>query len=118
MLGAFRPAEAGPRGAAARIGVAALLACIGLSWTAGATDAFATYGTVKITKVNEGGDPADSFHFNSSTQINKYGGFDLKGGESYTSSTVHANAGYYDAPAYTVSEPASDKYELKSINCS
>jgi hypothetical protein len=116
MLGAFRPAEAGPRGAAARIGLAALLACIGLSWTAGATDAFATDGTVKITKVNEGGDPADSFRFDSSTQIN-YGGFDLKGGQSFTSTTVHANAGYYDAPAYTVSEPANDKYELKSIYC-
>ena len=95
MLGAFRSADAGPRGAAARIGLAALLACIGLTWTAGATSAFATYGTVKITKVNDGGDPADSFHFNASTAIKSTGGFDLKGGESYSSSTVHANAGAY-----------------------
>jgi hypothetical protein len=118
MLGAFRSADAGPRGAAARIGLAALLACIGLTWTAGATSAFATYGTVKITKVNEGGDPADSFHFNASTAIKSTGGFDLKGGESYSSSTVHANAGAYSAAAYNVSEPASDKYELKSLVCS
>ena len=118
MLGAFRSADAGPRGAAARIGLAALLACIGLTWTAGATSAFATYGSVKITKVNEGGDPADSFHFNASTAIKSTGGFDLKGGESYSSSTVHANAGAYNAAAYNVSEPANDKYELKSLVCS
>jgi len=118
MLGAFRSADAGPRGAAARIGLAALLACIGLTWTAGATSAFATYGSVKITKVNEGGDPADSFHFNASTAIKSTGGFDLKGGESYSSSTVHANAGAYSAAAYNVSEPANDKYELKSLVCS
>ena len=118
MLGAFRSADAGPRGAAARIGLAALLACIGLTWTAGATSAFATYGSVKITKVNEGGDPVDSFHFNASTAIKSTGGFDLKGGESYSSSTVHANAGAYNAAAYNVSEPSNDKYELKSLVCS
>jgi hypothetical protein len=118
MLGAFRSADAGPRGAAARIGLAALLACIGLTWTAGATSAFATYGTVKITKVNEGGDQTDSFHFNASTAIKSTGGFDLKGGESYSSSTVHANAGTYNAAAYNVSEPSSDKYSLKSLVCS
>jgi hypothetical protein len=118
MLGAFRSADAGPRGAAARIGLAALLACIGLTWTAGATSAFATYGTVKITKINDGGDPADSFHFNASTAIKSTGGFDLKGGESYSSSTVHANAGAYNAAAYNVSEPSNDKYELKSLVCS
>ena len=118
MLGAFRSADAGPRGAAARIGLAALLACIGLTWTAGATSAFATYGTVKITKINDGGDPADSFHFNASTAIKSTGGFDLIGGGSYSSSTVHANAGAYNAAAYNVSEPANDKYELKSLVCS
>ena len=118
MLGAFRSAEAGPRGAAARIGLAALLACVGLTWTAGATSAFATYGTVKITKVNEGGDQTDSFHFNASSAIKSTGGFDLKGGESYSSSTVHANAGAYNAAAYNVSEPSSDKYSLKSLVCS
>ena len=110
MLGAFRSADAGPRGAATRIGLAALLACIGLTWTAGATSAFATYGTVKITKVNEGGDQTDSFHFNASTAIKSTGGFDLKGGQSYSSSTVHANTGAYaGAGAYTVSETADDR---------
>ena len=124
MLGAFRPAEAGPRGAAARIGLAALLACIGLSWTAGATDAFATYGTVKITKVNENGDAADLFHFTAPSAIKSSGAFDLKGGQTYSTSTVHANAGSYDYIApYTITEPASasgsanDKYELKGIDC-
>ncbi len=119
MLGAFRSADAGPRGAATRIGLAALLACIGLTWTAGATSAFATYGTVKITKVNEGGDQTDSFHFNASTAIKSTGGFDLKGGQSYSSSTVHANTGAYaGAGAYTVSETADADYDLRDIACS
>jgi predicted Rdx family selenoprotein len=119
MLGAFRSADAGPRGAATRIGLAALLACIGLTWTAGATSAFATYGTVKITKVNEGGDQTDSFHFNASTAIKSTGGFDLKGGQSYSSSTVHANTGAYaGVGAYTVSETADADYDLRDIACS
>ena len=63
--------------------------------------------------------PADSFHFNASTAIKSTGGFDLKGGESYSSSTVHANTGAYDAAGPTPSsEPANDKYELKSLVCS
>src|SRR3954454_12140247 len=85
MLGAFRSAHAGPRSAAARIGLAALLACVGLTWTAGASSAFATYGTVSITKKNVGGDAADVFHFNASDQI-KAGGFDLIGDGNYTNS--------------------------------
>ena len=115
MLGAFRSAHAGPRSAAARVGLAALLACIGLTWTAGATSAFATYGTVSITKKNVGGDAADLFHFDAPSAI-KAGGFDLKGGETYTNSHVLYNTSKY-AQAYTVSEPASDKYTLKSIDC-
>jgi prealbumin domain-containing protein len=115
MLGAFRSAHAGPRSAAARVGLAALLACIGLTWTAGASSAFATYGTVSITKKNVGGDAADLFHFDAPSAI-KAGGFDLKGGETYTNSHVVYNTSRY-AQAYTVSEPASDKYTLKSIDC-
>jgi prealbumin domain-containing protein len=126
MLGAFRSADAGPRGAAARIGLAALLACIGLTWTAGATSAFATYGTVKITKINEGGDPADSFHFTASKAIDAAGGFDVLSGKTYSSGkVVHDNTGSYSTlGAYTVTEPATDtsgangKYDLKSISCS
>src|SRR4051794_10671289 len=121
MLGAFRSAHAGPRSAAARIGLAALLACIGLTWTAGASSALATYGTVSITKKNVGGDKADVFHFDSPAAI-KYGGFDLIGGQTYSNSKVEFNtsknyAGTYTKAAYTVSEPASDKYTLKSIDC-
>ena len=115
MLGAFRSAHAGPRSAVARVGLAALLACVGLTWTAGASSAFATYGTVSITKKNVGGDAADVFHFNAPSAI-KTGGFDLIGGQTYTNSRVEYNTGTYGTP-YTVSEPASDKYELKSIDC-
>ena len=118
MLGAFRSADAGPRGAAARIGLAALLACIGLTWTAGATSAFATYGTVKITKVNEGGDPADSFHFNASTAIKSTGGFDLKGGESVLELDRPRERRRLQRRRVQRVEPANDKYELKSIVCS
>src|SRR4051795_7968862 len=115
MLGAFRSAHAGPRSAAARIGLAALLACVGLTWTAGASSAFATYGTVSINKKNVGGDATDLFHFDAPSAI-KAGGFDLKGGETYTNSHVVYNTRTY-AQAYTVSEPARDKYTLKSIDC-
>ena len=115
MLGAFRSAHAGPRSTVARVGLAALLACVGLTWTAGASSAFATYGTVSITKKNVGGDPADVFHFNAPSAI-KTGGFDLIGGQTYTNTRVEYNTGTYGS-AYTVSEPASDKYELKRIDC-
>jgi len=88
-----------------------------VSWTAGASSAFATYGTVKIKKVNEGGDQTDVFHFDAPPAI-KVGGFDLKGGETYLNSRVHANTGRYAYLGdYVVSEPASDKYELKSVDC-
>jgi hypothetical protein len=117
MFGVLRPAAAGTRGAAARFGLVALLACVGVSWTAGASSAFATYGTVKIKKVNEGGDQTDLFHFDAPSAI-KAGGFDLKGGETYVNSRVHANTGSYSYLGdYDVSEPASDKYELKSVDC-
>jgi hypothetical protein len=124
MLGALRSAHAEPRSAAARIGLVALLACIGLTWTAGASSAFATYGTVKITKINQGGDQADLFHFDAPSAI-KAGGFEISAaGTPYTNAQVHANTGSYASLGdYTVSEPAAasgaanDKYELKSIDC-
>src|SRR6185295_18036800 len=44
---------------------------------------------------------------------------DLKGGQSYSSSTVHANTGAYaGAGAYTVSETADADYDLRDIACS
>src|SRR4051794_35971770 len=117
MSGVFRLADAGPRGFA-RLGFAVLVACIGLTWTAGASSAFATYGTVTIKKVNVGGDQADAFHFTSSTAINAAGGFNVSPALPYSSSKVHANAGaYYDAPAYTVAEDTTPGYELKDISC-
>jgi hypothetical protein len=122
MLGAFRSADAGPRGAATRIGLVALLACIGLTWTAGATSAFATYGQVKITKVNEGGDQTDLLHFTGSSAIASTAGFDLKGGQSYPATgykNVLANAGAYAGnSAYYVSETADADYNLRDIACS
>jgi hypothetical protein len=117
MLGALRSADAGPRGAATRLGLAALLACVGLTWTAGASDAFATYGTVTIKKVNQGGDQADRFHFTSSTGVAKAAEFWVTPASQYKSSTVHANAGRYDAAPYYVTEDVADGYELKAIDC-
>jgi hypothetical protein len=100
-----------------------LLACLGVSWTAGASSAFATYGTVQITKVNEGGDQADLFHFDAPGI--KAGGFAISAaGKPYVNTQVHANTGSYAYLGdYTVTEPtsaagaANDKYELKSIAC-
>src|SRR5262249_17524084 len=119
MLGVLRSAEAGPRSAVARVGLVALLACIGLTWTAGASSAFATYGTVTVKKVNEGGDPADVFHFVDSAKVlDKTRGFDLTGGQYKARSTVHANTGSYSGLGdYTFPEPANDKYDLKSVDC-
>jgi hypothetical protein len=117
MLGVFRSASAESRSAAARLGLAALLACVGLTWTAGASNAFATWGTVTIKKVNQGGDQTDRFRFAGSTAIAMAGDFWVTSGGRYSSSTVHANAGRYDAPAYTVTEDATAAYELKAISC-
>src|SRR4051812_13117959 len=123
MSGVFRSAAAGSRGAAARLGLMTLLACLGVSWTAGASSAFATYGTVRITKVNEGGDQSDLFHFDAPGITN--GGFAISAaGRPYTNTQVHANTGSYSSLGdYTVTEPTSGagaanaKYELKSITC-
>jgi hypothetical protein len=101
----------------ARLGLAALFACVGLSWTAGASDAFATYGTVTIKKVNQGGDQADRFHFTSSTGIATTGDLWVSSGGEYTTRTVHANAGRYDSAPYYVTEDATGDYELKDISC-
>jgi hypothetical protein len=128
MFGVLRPAAAGSRGAVARLGLAALLACIGVSLTAGASSAFATNGTVKITKVNQGGDPADVFHFDAAAPHSRYattwaGAFDLKGAGAPTATTksftVHANTGSYYTSygAYDFSERADAGYELKSVVC-
>src|SRR4051812_6436510 len=128
MFGVLRPAAAGSRGAVARLGLAALLACVGVSLTAGASSAFATNGTVKITKVNQGGDPADVFHFDAAAPHAKYattwvGAFDLKGAGAPTATTksftVHANTGsYYTSYGdYVFSEHADAGYELKSVVC-
>src|SRR3954468_2145814 len=128
MFGVLRPAAAGSRGAVARLGLAALLACIGVSLTAGASSAFATNGTVRITKVNQGGNPADVFHFDAAAPHAKYpttwaGAFDLKGAGAPTATTksftVHANTGsYYTSYGdYVFSEHADAGYELESVVC-
>jgi hypothetical protein len=115
MLGVLRSAEAGPRGAVTRLGLAALVACVGLTWAAGASDAFATYGKVVIKKVNQGGDQTDRFRFTSS--ISGAGEFWVTSGGQYAK-TVLDNTGRYGS-AYVVTEPAdtTGKYELKSIDC-
>ena len=118
MLGAFRSAHAGPRGAAARVGLAALLACIGLTWTAGATSAFATYGTVKITKATSAAMPPTSSTSTRRRRSSPPAASTSRAASPTRARTVHANAGAYDAAALQVSEPANDKYELKSIVCS
>jgi hypothetical protein len=117
MLGVFRPADAGSRPTAARIGLAALVAFMGLTWTAGASDALATYGYVSIKKVNVGGSAADSFDFKTSADFGTTG-FSLVGGGTWGEKKVLANATKYHASkVYTVTEPASADYELTSLAC-
>ena len=101
---------------AGRFGLAALVACMGLSLTAGASDAFATYGKVTIKKVNVGGAPGDSFAFQPSAHLST-AGFALKGGGVW-SKTVLANAApYHTDKVFTVSEAAGADYELRSLAC-
>jgi hypothetical protein len=117
MLQALRLATGRSRGNAARLGVAAMAAFTMLALTAGASDAFATYGTVKVKKVNVGGDAGDWFGFNRSADLGG-GSFSLQGGGTW-SKQVLANwaAGPHPGAVYTVTEPASDEYELKDLSC-
>ncbi|MEA2249175.1 MAG: hypothetical protein QOH46_3704 [Solirubrobacteraceae bacterium] len=117
MFQVFRLATGRSRGNAARLGVAAMAAFTVLTMTAGASDALATYGTVKVKKVNVGGEPADWFSFDRSTDLGA-SSFSLQGGGTW-SKQVPANwaSGPHPDKVYTVTEPASDEYELKDLSC-
>ncbi|MEA2319957.1 MAG: serine-aspartate repeat-containing protein, partial [Solirubrobacteraceae bacterium] len=117
MLQVIHLAAGRSRGNAARLGLAALAAFTVLTMSAGASDALATYGTVKVKKVNVGGPAGDWFGFDRSTDLGG-GSFSLQGGGTW-SKQVLANwaSGPYSGKVYTVTEPASDEYELKELSC-
>ncbi|MEA2287428.1 MAG: hypothetical protein QOJ21_3471 [Solirubrobacteraceae bacterium] len=117
MLQVLHLAAGRPRGNAARLGLAALAAFTVLTMSAGASDALATYGTVKVKKVNVGGPAGDWFGFDRSTDLGG-GSFSLQGGGMW-SKQVLANwaGGPHPGQVYTVTEPASDAYELKDLSC-
>ncbi|MEY2532599.1 MAG: hypothetical protein QOF29_509 [bacterium] len=119
MLGVFRLADARSRPTAARLGLAAAVACMGLSGSAGVSDAFATYGTygdITIKKVNVGGDATDAFGFQTSPDF-KTAGFSLVGGGTWHRQVSANGAKSHASNLYTVTEAASDDYELTSLTC-
>jgi hypothetical protein len=117
MFQVLRLATGGSRGNTARLGLAAMAAFTALALTAGASDALATYGTVKVKKINSGGNAGDWFSFDRSADLGG-GSISLQGGGTW-SKQVLANwsAGPHAGKVYRVSEPASDEYELKDLSC-
>ena len=103
--------------------MAAALAWLGLALCAQA--AHATYGKVQVAKINQGGNPSDTFSFHP-TLTPSASDFSLKGGQSSSvlqiecniDRTGHANEckkwGY---PALKFTEQAKPGYTLTDITC-
>jgi hypothetical protein len=117
MMGVLRPADAGTRGSTARLGLAALLACVGLTWTAGAADAMATYGEITIKKATVGGSGGDEFSYSASADLSEYG-FKLADGGYWTTEVVpNEDDGPHSDKVFTVTEDEHSGYELVDISC-
>jgi hypothetical protein len=110
------------------LGVAAL-ACVGLALSAQA--ALATYGRVQVVKINQGGDPSDTFAFHptftwTGDLASTASDFSLKGGESSLAYDVACNIerqGHVEcSPRYSnvtlkVAEQPTPGYSLTDITC-
>jgi hypothetical protein len=106
-----------PRGA--RLLCAAALAWLGLAMCAQA--AHATYSRVQIDKINQGGDPAQTFTFD--TQLTAWGSsipatLSLKGGQTSGPLQVECNAtGCPAGITQTITERATPGYTMTGIAC-
>jgi hypothetical protein len=110
------------------LGVAALT-CVGLALSAQA--ALATYGRVQVVKINQGGDPSDTFAFHptftwTGDLASTASDFSLKGGESSQAYDVACNIerqGHVEcSPRYSnvtlqVAEQPTPGYSLTDITC-
>jgi hypothetical protein len=113
-----------PSGAVLRLGLAALLACLGLAWQAQAAQA--TYGKVTIVKVNRGGDQTDAFTFHPQV-MPSVADFSIVAGEAARRTfSVECNVdragragecSRWHYPALKVSELAAPGYALTAVEC-
>ena len=98
--------------------MAAAMAWLGLALCAQA--AHATYGKVTIVKINQGGDPNDTFGFHpdlrptSRTSRSRAGSRRRSRSSATDRSTVLRDADY---PTLTVTEKPTPGYVLKDITC-
>lgn len=101
----------------------AALAWLGLAFAAQA--AHATYGKLQIVKVNQGGNPSDSFSFQP-TVTPAAGGFTLQGGQTSPALQVECNidrAGHagecakWGGVTLAVAEAPTAGYSLTAITC-
>ena len=106
-----------------RLLVAAALAWLGLALCAQA--AHATYGKVSVAKINDGGNPADTFTFHP-TLTPSASDFTLKGGDSSSIYSVECNIdrpGYagecsrWGYPALKFTEQQTAGYTLTDVTC-
>ena len=106
-----------------RLLIAAALAWLGLALCAQA--AHATYGKVQVAKINQGGDPNDTFSYHPSLTPSA-SDFSLKGGQSSTAYQVecnidrpgHANeCARWGYPTLSFTEAAKAGYKLTNITC-
>ena len=110
------------------LGVAAL-ACVGLALSAQA--ALATYGRFQVVKINQGGDPSDTFAFHptftwTGDLASTASDFSLKGGESSQAYDVACNierlghvecSTKYSNVTLQVAEQPTPGYSLTDITC-
>jgi hypothetical protein len=106
-----------------RLLLAAAIAWLGLALCAQA--AHATYGKVSVAKINNGGNPSDTFTFHPSLTPAK-SDFTLKGGESSSTFDVECNidrpghsgeCARWNYPALKFTEVAKSGYTLTDITC-
>lgn len=107
----------------ARLLVAAAIAWLGLALCAQA--AHATYGKVSVAKINNGGDPNDTFTFTPALTPSA-SSFSLKGGESSSIFSVECNidrpghsgeCSGWGYPALEFTEQQAPGYTLTDITC-
>ncbi len=94
---------------------ALLCAFAGLAWQAAAAQA--TYGKISVVKKNDGGNPADSFSFQTNTYPSKPA-FSLLGGQSKTYE-IDCNVGSYCRANTTlaITEDAKSGYTMTGAVC-
>jgi hypothetical protein len=108
---------------ASRLLIAAAVAWLGLALCAQA--AHATYGKVQVAKINQGGDPNDTFAFQP-TLVPAAAAFSIKGGQSSSVMQIECNidrpgkageCSRWGYPALKVAEQPKAGYKLTDITC-